>query len=367
MNRRTALFFLCTSALTGSLVVGSSVEGCRGNTNLGAGGGSGIGGASSSASGAPGTGGVMGAGGNSNVPVVTIPQITDPTAPGFVNSTQVQLKGLVATSIKFEVSKSSSGECLWGVFLSTPGLATATPHSAILAVNDGTQATAMDGGGKAYCPTIQANQPAGDLFPDDTLPGDVFDVVGLAGSYGPSSCGAPDASAPNNSDVGQYQLSKLSTVTRISRGAPVPAPYVLSASDAMTLSAGQDSTFLGAWGGAQVTVQNVTALQQQGSLFDSYGHMLLNNGLQVGDKLYYVGYVEATDICYAGPYFSSTMPTFTSITGFAYLDFCTWGIDPSDKCHAFVPPSDDCESVVDAGPDASPAKVCLHTPIGSTP
>jgi hypothetical protein len=356
MYRRTTLLFLCTSAVTCAMIAGSSLGGCRsdngGTTTLGGGG------SHTSSSSATGTGGA------GSVPTVTVPQITDPTNPGFVNGTQVQLKGLVATSIKFLVSHSkTSGSCLWGVFLSSPGLTTATPHNAILAVDDGTNAVAADGG-TAYCPTTQAGQPAGDLFPDDTAPGDVFDITGLAGSYVPSACGAPDAAPPDNSNVGQYQLSKLAVVTRTSRGAPVPAPYVMSASDATSLAAGEDSTFLGSWGGALVTVQNVTAVEQAGSLFDSYGHLLLNDGLQIGDKMYYVGYVKATDICYAGPYFATT-PTFQSVTGFVYLDYCTWGLDPRDKCADFTPPSDDCASVLDAGPDANPATSCDHAPWGT--
>jgi hypothetical protein len=311
-------------------------------------------------------GGSDGDTGSGSVPTVTIAQITDPTAPGFVTDTQVRISGVVATSIKFLSTKSSSGSCSWGVFLSTASLTTAAPHSAILALNDGAAATAPDGGGPTACPVLQEGQAAGDLFPDDTAPGDVFDIVGLATSYVPAGCGAPDAGAPNNSNVAEYELTTLSSVSRTSRGAQVPSPHVFTASEAASLSAGQDATFLGAWGGALVTVQNVMAVEQGGSLLDAYGHLLLDDGIQVGEKLYYVGAVKTTDVCYDGPVFASA-PTFTSVSGFAYLDYCTWGIDPRDKCNDLAPPSEDCASVADAGLDASAALVCDHAPVGGTP
>jgi hypothetical protein len=287
------------------------------------------------------------------VPTVTIAQITDPSAPGYVTNTVVKLTGVIATSTKFLASKSASGSCLWGVFLSSPGLAQAAPHTAILALSYGTPATGPDGG-KAYCPVIQENEPAGDAFPDDTKPGDVLDVQGLAAPFIPSTCGAPDAGPPDNSSVAEVELGKVTVVTRTSTGAAVPAPYVLTASDAAKLAAGQDATFFGAWGGARVTLENVTAVPQQGMLFDAYGHMLMNDGVQVGDELYYVGAVKNTDACYAPVTYPTDMPTFSAITGFVYLDYCTWSLAPADKCHALVPPSADCASVSDAG------KVCTH-------
>ena len=361
MTRSSQLFVLSVTAFA-SLLGAGSLQGCRDHaqcitcdigTTPGADGGPGDAGGPGNADAGP------------TVPTVTIAQITDPTASGFVTGTQVRLSGLVATTIKFEVSKSSAGECSWGVFLSTPGLTVAAPHSAILTINNGTPASASDGG-PAQCPTLQANQPAGDLFPDDTLPGDVFDIVGFATSVAPSACVASAGAVPNMSTVGQYQLNALSAVTRTSRGAAVPAPYVFTAGDAASLSAGQDATFLGEWGGALVTVENLMAVEQQGSLVDAYGHLLLSDGLQIGDKLYFVKSVAATDSCYAGPDFANT-PTFSSISGIVYLDYCTWGIDPLDKCNDFVPPSNDCASVADAGPGASPAMVCEHAPVGGTP
>ena len=141
-------------------------------------------------------------------------------------------------------------------------------------------------------------------------------------------------------------------------GGPVPAPHVLTAAEAQSLAGGLDATFFGAWGGARVEVDNVTAVLQQGMTFDPYGHMLMNDGAQVGDKLYYVGYLKATDACYSGPVFSTMTPSFNAVRGLVYLDYCTWGLSPIDKCHDLSPPSDHCASVDDAG--TGPANVCMH-------
>jgi hypothetical protein len=311
----------------------------------------------SSSSQATGSGG-MGGGSSTGAGAgpVTIAQITDPSAPGFVTGV-VELHGVVATSTKF-LARHSPSACTWGVFLSSPGLTVAAPHTAILAFAKGTPPPTMDGG-KGPCPVIQSSQPAGDAFPDDTKPGDVFDIVGFAGSYMPTTCVTSDI-PPGSSNVPQYLLRGVISVVRTAMNAKVPAPHVLSDSEAAALAAGTDAAFLGAWGGARVAVEGVTAELQQGSFLDPYGQMLMNDGLRVGDKLYYIAPLAATDACHAPPSFPTQTPTFASIAGFAYLDGCTWGIQPADKCHDLSPPSDDCASMADAGPDAGPAEVCVH-------
>lgn len=406
MHRRTAPYFLVMGALTCALLAGSSLEGCQGHTSVtndGAGGGStassssttssssssttlsssssssgtgdsGIGDAAttsssgtgcapttssssvtSSSSSSTGGTGTVGDGG-----VVTIEQLTDPTSPGFIGSGPVELAGVVATSTKFLSSKSPTGECLWGVFISSPGLATAAPHSAILALSYGSPATSVDGG-PAYCPVLQANQPAGDAFPDDTKPGDILDIVGSAGAYLPNACTSSPPGPPYySSHVAQYQLGNVVKADRTGSNGQVPAPHVLSCNEAAQLAAGLDAAFFDAWGGARVALQGVTAELQIGALLDEYGHMLMNDGIQVGDKLYYVGAVQATDACHASPTFATQTPTFSSITGFVYLDYCTWNMQPADKCHDLSPPSADCASVAGAGADAGPATVCTH-------
>jgi hypothetical protein len=366
MKTSSTMVFVCTTALTGALVLGASLAGCRADTSVSA--GTSVGGSSStsSSSSSSGTGGATGS------VVVTIPQITDSTAPGHVGlSTQVQLNGAIALSNKFFVSKSSeTGSCLWGVFLSVPGIAETAAYSGLLALSYGTPATASSSG-EAFCPTIQANQPAGDAFPDDVAPGDVLTVVGKTDAYIPEACSAADA-GPGASDVKGIQLTNVTSVTRTATGAATPTPHVLDSTDLATLAAGTDTTWLDQWGSVRVELQNVSVVPyggDGGTLEDNYGHMYLTDGVQIGDKLYYVGYVKDSDACYAGPVYPTNSPTFTSITGFVYLDFCNWGIVPSNKCFDLVPPSDDCASVVDpdAGTDPSAGDaaavsptVCLH-------
>ena len=72
------------------------------------------------------------------------------------------------------------------------------------------------------------------------------------------------------------------------------------------------------------------------------GHIIASgSNLQIGDKLYYRGYLKATNFCYAGPVYPNPMTTFTSIEGISYLDFCTWGLSPNNKCSDLAPPSPD--------------------------
>lgn len=365
MKTSSTMVFLGTSALTGALLVGTSAPGCGGDTVTP---GHGANTTTSQTTNTGGGGG--GTGGSISATAVTIQQITDPSAPGHVGlKTPVQIKGAVAMTTKFLVSKSGSGNCLWGVFLSSPNLTETAPNTGILAVSYGTPAQVSDGGTTAFCPVIQANQPAGDSFPDDVKPGDVLDVTGVADSFIPSQCSGADA-GPGASTVAGFQLSKVTAVTRTGT-APLPKTHVLTSADVDKLAAGTDATWLNQWGNVKVEVDDVTVENQLGQLTDNYGHMLLQlgaNGLEVGDKLYYVGYVKGSDACYSGPYYT-TVPPFqlSSVSGFVYLDFCNWSLAPASKCHDLVPPSADCvNAMMDGGADAAgdagpnPAMTCLH-------
>ena len=89
---------------------------------------------------------------------------------------------------------------------------------------------------------------------------------------------------------------------------------------------------------------------------DKFGHILVHdksiaaptaaNKLQLGDKLYYRGYLKKNNACYDGPKFANAVTEFTSMEGFLYLDFCTWNLQPNDKCADLSPHSDDCTSDV---------------------
>jgi hypothetical protein len=289
--------------------------------------------------------------------LVTIPEITNSNDPNHVGSAvAVTVQGAVVMSKKFLVSKSkSTGSCLWGVFLSAPGITETAAYSGILALGYGTPASVADGGTTAYCPVYQAGMPAGDAFPDDIAPGDIVDVTGETDAYIYAGCTAPDAGV-GYSSVPSIQLNKVTAVTRHTEKATPPTAHALSASDVSALAAGSDPDWLNQWGSVRVTLDNVTAESQGGLLTDNYGHMLLQagqNGIQVGDSIYYVGYLKSTDACSSGPTFPTPPPiNFTSITGFVYLDYCNWGLEPSNKCHDLVPPSADCANYVPPPSDA---------------
>jgi hypothetical protein len=184
-------------------------------------------------------------------------------------------------------------------------------------------------------------------------PGDVLNLVGM--KQPSPGCAPADAGPPNFSDVTGYTLGDVMMVTRTGSNGQVPAPLVLTAAEAAEIAQGSGSLELHAWSGARVTVQGVTAEAQGGALTDPYGHMLMTDGLWVGDKLYCVGSIKAGDACHAPPTFATPTPSFSSVSGFVYLDYCTWDLQPADKCHDLVPPSADCASVSDAG---GPAAVC---------
>ena len=360
MNRRSAMVFLGMSTLSGSLVVGSSIEGCQptaGGTTTAAGGGGGGSPTSTStgttSSGHTGSGGgpsSTGAGGSVPAVVVTIQQITDATATGHVGAkTAVEVDGVVVMSHKFLVSASkTTGSCLWGVFVSAPGLTETGPNTGLLIASYGTPAMIMDGGTKAYCPVL-GQAPAGDAIPDNVKIGDVVNVTGKTDYYLPKTCGM----VPTDASVAQYQISNVTKVT--SAGSPVTPPPAHKLTDAQVaqLASGTDKAFHDQWGGVRVRIQNVTSVPQMGAdagadaggtITDQYGHIVLaGSGLQVGDKIYYQGLLKALgDICHSGPVYANDMTHFTEIDGFSYLDFCTWGVLPNSRCSDLAPPPDDC-------------------------
>jgi hypothetical protein len=356
MKTSSTMVFFGTAALAGAIVLGSSLPGCRND------GSQATGGNTTSSSGTGGT--------SSDAPVgatlATIQQLTNPTIAGHVGAgVEVQVNGAVAMSPKFLVSKSkSTGSCLWGVFLSAPSITQTDEYTGILALSYGTPAIVPDGGTTAYCPVIQdvpgqPGQPAGDAFPDDVAPGDIIDVMGKTDAYIYAGCTAPDA-GPGASTVSSIQLNNVTLATRhAGMKATVPTPAVLSAADVASYAAGSDSSWFAKWGSVRVTLDDVTVIAQSGALTDSYGHMLIQQGsygIQVGDSVYYVGDIKTRDVCYGGPVYPlSELPlTFTSMSGFVYLDFCNWALEPSSKCADLNPPSPDCINyvppVIDAGP-----------------
>jgi len=168
-------------------------------------------------------------------PTHTVQEVTNGT---LGSKTDATLKGVVAMSKKFLVSSKTS--CLWGVFVSAPGLTETAENTGLLALSYGTPPVIPPGGGTtAYCPEQDASPPApaGDSFPDDVKPGDVLDLVGTTASFPTTfNCMAPD---PANT-VPMRQFSSVCSVTRTGT-APLPKAHVLSAAEIASLTSTSDS------------------------------------------------------------------------------------------------------------------------------
>lgn len=385
MVRNGKLVFLGMSAFTGMLAIWSSLAGCQGGTsattgattNAGGAGGSetttttmssaansGGAGTTSSASSmtTTTTGSSMGTGG---APAMTA-TITDITTNKIGPSIQVSLKGVVAMSQKFLVSKSSSGSCLWGVFVSEPGLPETKPSSGILALSYGVNASISGDAGKSFCPRLGTPDVIGDAIPDDVAPGDVLDMTGETAYFLLPQC----ATQPGGSTVGEYQLSKINpgNVTRTSTKGPVPAAHKMKAAEIAKLASPTDKAFHDMWGNVKVELDTtVSEPQDDGTgmmgITDKFGHILVHDAanvaptaadkVQVGDKIFYRGYAKAANFCYDGPKYAVATTAFTAIDGFNYLDFCTWNVQPNNKCADLSPPSSDvkdCNSMSNACP-----------------
>ncbi|MFT3764883.1 MAG: hypothetical protein QM820_05100 [Minicystis sp.] len=122
----------------------------------------------------------------------------------------------------------------------------------------------------------------------------------------------------------------------------------MSDAEVAQLASPTDTTFHDQWGGVKVRIKNVTSTPQVNgdggtAITDQYGHIVLSgSNLYVGDKLYYQGLLAKTDICHKGPVYANATTTFTQMDGFSYLDFCTWSLEPNNRCQDLAPPSDDC-------------------------
>jgi hypothetical protein len=362
MVRRDVLWFLGTGGITAALVVGSSMSGCRSSESSGTG-GTGAGAATTTTTttgtqstttttGTGGTGSGTGGTGSGGAPMVAT--IKDITTGNIGVKIKVELQGVVAMTPKFLVSKSSStGSCLWGIFITSPGLTETAANTGTLALSYGTPASIADGGTTAYCPVPGPNGtgPAGDAFPDDVAPGDVLTIDGTVDKYIPKTC----ATTPGASAVSEFQLSLVDKVTRTSTGAALPKPHVLTAAEIASIAGQTDETYYDPWGGVKVELQNVTSVPQGvgdagsdagGTLTDNYGNMYVSNGtstVQIGDKIYYQGLLKSEgQICHTGLGYTDPMTMFTAIDGFVYLDYCNWALEPENRCADLQPPSMDC-------------------------
>lgn len=299
------------------------------------GGNTGSGGGSSSTSGAgSGSGGSTTSGGGCTGQAATIEDVTQEKIGVGVD---VRLDGVVAMSQKFLVSKgSSTGSCLWGVFVSSPGLSVTKEYSGILVLSYGKKAEIPEGGTEAFCPRLGQDE-VGDAIPDDVKPGDVLNVIGETGYFLLDDCGEE----PGGSKVAQRQIAKSCLVEKTGKTVTPPKAAVISAENLTKLASPSDKKYHDAWGGVKVRVENVSAELQDGAVVGDFGFIhLKEGGLRVGDKLYYRGY-DKKNPCHAAPVFEETT-SWDAIEGISYLNFCTWTLEPNDKCNDFAPPSEDC-------------------------
>lgn len=317
-------------ALAGCRSDGGDGSGAGSSTSSGPGtGGGGVGGSTSE-------GGSTGEGGGTIVgcegPEQTVQDITTgAVGPGV----KVSVNGVVAMSQKWLVSKSSTGSCLWGVFVSAPGLTTTGPNTGLLALSYGTPAAIPEGGNTAFCPVLGV-EPAGDMIPDNVKPGDVLDLVGVTAVFpNPPNCNAPN---PDN-QVGMLQLGQVCKA-ELKGTAAVPAPAVLSGADAAKLASTTDKAFHDQWGAVKVRLENV-ADDNVGDVVGDFGVIKLANGVEVGNKISYRGYLASSNQCHASLEYTTPGMTFTRIDGFHYLNFCSWGLQIDDKCADLDPPSMD--------------------------
>jgi hypothetical protein len=343
----------CRAAGTTGGSGGSGGEGGTGQGNPASSGASGMNssvGPGGSGPGGGGPGGGDGTGGSASDcegPVKTVEQVANPNAVGAVGEgLPVRLQGVVATSQKFLVSQSNSGTCLWGVFVSAP-ITEAKEYSGVMVVSKGIPAAIPPGGNKAYCPKLSNHKPGdplpGDAIPDDVKPGDVLDVTGVVDAYIPGTCG----SKPTDSKTPQRQVSFTCKVDKAGT-APLPKAHVFTDADIANLADQANPTFHTQWAGVRVGVTNVKPAPQPDPagganpvVVGKFGIIKMqDSGLEVGNKMYYRGYEQ--NGCYKGPMYTDLDMTFSSIEGVHYLNFCTWGIQPNDKCADLAPASEDC-------------------------
>ena len=138
-------------------------------------------------------------------------------------------------------------------------------------------------------------------------------------------------------------MKNACSITKTGTATP-PKPHVFKGADIAKLASPDDTDFHGKWGNVKVRLEGVTAKDAAvdggaGGIVGDYGLITLEEGVQIGDKLYYQGY-NKKKVCHAQPTFSAK--AFDFIEGISYLNFCTWDVEVSDKCGGFSPSPDDC-------------------------
>jgi hypothetical protein len=299
----------CQSSDTGTDGYGGSISGTGGSGAVGTGGSGATG---TGGSGATGTGGGGGtdAGSCAVGQTATIKDISDGTVGLNI---QVHVTGAIVTAPKWLASSSkTTGSCLWGVFVKDPS----NPVGMMLVSYGSHMTTAGDAGGECVSGSTEG-------IPDGLQAGDIIDFTGKVDAYAPSTCAADGGTAPTK----QTQISYVCNLTKTGSGA-APDPVVVQPSDLLT---GSNKNMQG----LLVKVENVTTQNYDGGTVGPYGVIVLNEGpnLEIHDKLYFKQS--------GGPAFAPGQ-AFTSIVGVSHLDYCTWSLEPRNKCTDFAPPSTDC-------------------------
>jgi hypothetical protein len=276
-------------------------------------------------------------------PEHTIKEISDGTlGPGL----KITVKGAVAMSQLFLVSGSGPdpSSCLWGVFISAPGLTETAPNTGAIALSYGTPPSVPVGSmdGKLYCPALGKDPTVGSKFADDIKPGDVLDIVGVTDEF-PNDFANCTGTNPKNT-VGMIQLSQVCSATKTGTAA-VPTAHVLTAAELAAFDSTTDKDFHHMWGGVKVRLENVTA-----TAVDKFGLKMDENATagtvethDVNRKVWYRPLSDNTT-CHGTDLAYPVGQMFTSVDGFHYLNFCTWGLVPGDRCGDFNPASMDCMS-----------------------
>jgi hypothetical protein len=238
---------------------------------------------------------------------------------------------VVATSIKFIVSKSKKSlKCLYGVFAADAN-ATFAPYSGILVVSQGNNGT--------IGPTGSVQCSEGDLIPTDIKAGDLLDLTGTYDIFGPSAttCGAGTPPVPPPTPATAPQLTQICKLTRTA-GGTVPTPADVTPAD---LVGGADTVLK--WSGGLVKISGVKAKTATAPGDSSFGAFTLDpSGLQITDTIYYRGAATAPNV--------KVGDTFTAIIGQSYLDFCTWSLAPRGLCDFNPEPIGDAGGLDGGGP-----------------
>jgi hypothetical protein len=259
--------------------------------------------------------------------LVTVHEIADGTVS---TGTDVELEGVVATSQKFLVAKSSNGSCLWGVFVSAD-VDAAAEHAGLMVVGYGSSSEANASGELEPC------RPGTDAIPDDVAIGDLVSIRGKTEIYQPSWC-------DNTMLAGQTRVRARATcpVSKLGSAEP-PEPLAIDVQTASEIARGTGAP-LQALQSTVVRLSGVSGKQDgtQPDVVGPYGTIRLNETeLLVRDKIAFTGLTKPPGAI--GKSLEFGYPTsFSRIDGLLFLDYCDWVLAPRDKCRDFDPPSTDC-------------------------